>query len=303
MFFALLRWNTSLYLHGRSLAFAMALQGSRFSAVGGLFALIALHGALPLLLAAARVAACPSGRPALLMRRCCVIGLATRPQCGFFHSVRSPSPRRSWRHGALWCCSPAAVGSVTRRLSLHPVRPAGSARTAGGDDRRANPQYHERRTSTLPAADRHAVPLHLHRQLVIACAGRRTADRAPRDRCGASADCIPRDDVVRHPLAWDAWFHGDFCRTLRDHDPAQPDRDGDAHLLAGGPAVRQRDEWRVRHRHRAVAGRAACADPADGPRAADRRGAGLYLQRACHGLHRQRHQGAASNSRNGEAKP
>ena len=52
VFFALLRWNTSLYLRGRSLAFAMALQGVRFSAVGGLFVLIALHGALPLLLTA-----------------------------------------------------------------------------------------------------------------------------------------------------------------------------------------------------------------------------------------------------------
>ncbi len=52
VFFALLRWNTSLYLCGRSLAFAIALQGVRFAAVGGLFALTALHGALPLLLTA-----------------------------------------------------------------------------------------------------------------------------------------------------------------------------------------------------------------------------------------------------------
>ena len=43
VFFALLRWNTSLCLRGRGLAFAMVLQGVRFSAVGGLFVLIALH--------------------------------------------------------------------------------------------------------------------------------------------------------------------------------------------------------------------------------------------------------------------
>jgi hypothetical protein len=52
VFFALLRWNTSLYLRGRGLAFAMALQAVRFCAVCELFVLIALHGALPLLLTA-----------------------------------------------------------------------------------------------------------------------------------------------------------------------------------------------------------------------------------------------------------
>jgi len=52
LFFALLRWNTSLYIRGGSLAFAVALQGVRFAAVGGLLVLTALHGALPLLLTA-----------------------------------------------------------------------------------------------------------------------------------------------------------------------------------------------------------------------------------------------------------
>jgi N-ATPase, AtpR subunit len=52
LFFALLRWNTSLYMWGGSVAFALAIQAARIAAVGGLFALAALHGALPLLLTA-----------------------------------------------------------------------------------------------------------------------------------------------------------------------------------------------------------------------------------------------------------
>ena len=52
LFFALLRWNTSLYCAAAVGFAAMAIQGSRFAAVGGLFALIALHGALPLLVTA-----------------------------------------------------------------------------------------------------------------------------------------------------------------------------------------------------------------------------------------------------------
>jgi hypothetical protein len=52
LFFALLRWNTWLYMGGGSLAFAVALQALRVASVGGLFVLIALHGALPLLLTA-----------------------------------------------------------------------------------------------------------------------------------------------------------------------------------------------------------------------------------------------------------
>ena len=52
LFFALLRWNTSLYMRGGSLAFAMALQVLAWPRSVGLLALIALHGALPLLLTA-----------------------------------------------------------------------------------------------------------------------------------------------------------------------------------------------------------------------------------------------------------
>jgi hypothetical protein len=52
LFFALLRWNTSLYMRGGSVALALALQTARITAVGGLLILTALYGALPLLLTA-----------------------------------------------------------------------------------------------------------------------------------------------------------------------------------------------------------------------------------------------------------
>ena len=50
LFFALLRWNTSLYTRGDGLAFGAAVQLLRLAALAGLLALVALHGALPLLL-------------------------------------------------------------------------------------------------------------------------------------------------------------------------------------------------------------------------------------------------------------
>lgn len=52
LFFALLRWNTALYVQGGSVAFALALQAVRIAALGGLLVLTALHGAMPLLLTA-----------------------------------------------------------------------------------------------------------------------------------------------------------------------------------------------------------------------------------------------------------
>lgn len=52
LFFALLRWNAALYLHGGSVCFALALQAVRIGAVAGLLVLTALQGALPLLLSA-----------------------------------------------------------------------------------------------------------------------------------------------------------------------------------------------------------------------------------------------------------
>ncbi len=52
LFFALLRWNTSLYLHGGNIAFALALQAIRIAALAGVLVLTALYGALPLLLTA-----------------------------------------------------------------------------------------------------------------------------------------------------------------------------------------------------------------------------------------------------------
>jgi N-ATPase, AtpR subunit len=52
LYFALLRWNTALYLgHGR-VQTAAAVQVLRLVALAGLLIITALHGALPLLLTA-----------------------------------------------------------------------------------------------------------------------------------------------------------------------------------------------------------------------------------------------------------
>jgi len=50
LFFALLRWNTSLYVRGGSVALALAVQAVRIAGISGLLVLTASHGALPLLL-------------------------------------------------------------------------------------------------------------------------------------------------------------------------------------------------------------------------------------------------------------
>ena len=50
--FALLRRNIVIYLRGNGIWRAVAMQAARFSAVAGLFALAAMHGAMPLLSAA-----------------------------------------------------------------------------------------------------------------------------------------------------------------------------------------------------------------------------------------------------------
>jgi hypothetical protein len=52
LYFALLRWNTSLYTRGGRLAPALALQGLRMAAAAGLLLLAARQGALALLLTA-----------------------------------------------------------------------------------------------------------------------------------------------------------------------------------------------------------------------------------------------------------
>ena len=53
LFFALLRWNAALYMRGGAPVLAVAIQLVRLSALAGVLALVALHGALPLLLTAA----------------------------------------------------------------------------------------------------------------------------------------------------------------------------------------------------------------------------------------------------------
>lgn len=52
LYFALLRWNTSLYARPGRVWIAAALQAGRMAALGGLLYLAALSGALPLLLTA-----------------------------------------------------------------------------------------------------------------------------------------------------------------------------------------------------------------------------------------------------------
>jgi len=50
--FALLRWNTRLYLGGSSVALAVGVQAVRLAAIALLLAFAAWHGAWPLLVAA-----------------------------------------------------------------------------------------------------------------------------------------------------------------------------------------------------------------------------------------------------------
>jgi N-ATPase, AtpR subunit len=52
LFFALLRWNTSLYLHGGNVTVALTVQVVRIAGLGSLLFLTASHGALPLLMTA-----------------------------------------------------------------------------------------------------------------------------------------------------------------------------------------------------------------------------------------------------------
>ena len=138
------------------------------------------------------------------------------------------------------------------------------------------------------ALHRHAVRLHLRRQLVVA--GPRREPPTARLETDAALALI-----VFFAVIWFGVRAGGLAGLSRDlrhaepaDDPAQLRREPDAHLLAAGAPVRQRHERRVRRRHRAVARRPARADPADGARPADRRGAGLHLRRAGDGVHRRR---------------
>ncbi len=79
----------------------------------------------------------------------------------------------------------------------------------------------------------------------------------------------------------------DLRRAELGDDPAQHRRAVHPHLLADRAPVRQRDERRLRHRHRPDAGGPSRADPADGARPADRHGAGLYFRGAGDRLHRR----------------
>jgi hypothetical protein len=50
--FSLLRWNTVMYARSGQAWLAAAVQAARMAGLGGLLAMAALHGALPLLLMA-----------------------------------------------------------------------------------------------------------------------------------------------------------------------------------------------------------------------------------------------------------
>jgi hypothetical protein len=50
LYFALLRWNTVLYAQAGRIWMAIAMHVSRLGTLAGVLTLIALHGALPLLL-------------------------------------------------------------------------------------------------------------------------------------------------------------------------------------------------------------------------------------------------------------
>ncbi len=52
LYFALLRWNTMLYARAGRIWVAIAMHVSRLGTLAGVLTLIALHGALPLLLTA-----------------------------------------------------------------------------------------------------------------------------------------------------------------------------------------------------------------------------------------------------------
>jgi hypothetical protein len=69
LYFALLRWNTVLYVHAGQIWVAIAVHVLRLGALAGLLALAVLHGALPLLLTAL----------GLLIARPVIMRWATRP--------------------------------------------------------------------------------------------------------------------------------------------------------------------------------------------------------------------------------
>ena len=89
------------------------------------------------------------------------------------------------------------------------------ARGHRGSNRKSDPRHHAGRARPLSPLHRHAVRLHLRRQLVVAGSRRRTADGPPRDRCGACAHRLRRGDLVRHS-------RGRRRRLSRDLRPTDP---------------------------------------------------------------------------------
>ena len=96
-------------------------------------------------------------------------------------------------------------GAGPRRHPCHPppvARPLGEpGRPRAGRRHRGrpDPRHDAGRAGALSRLHRHAVRLHLRRQLVVAGPRRRAADGPSRDRRRAGAPRLPRRDLVRHP--------------------------------------------------------------------------------------------------------
>ena len=194
------------------MARALGVQALRLAATPSCSAFAAWHGALPLLLAATR------------RRDGAAAGAA--PDAGRAMTNSPLSMAVVFHLGPVPITAPVLVtwgimAVLDRRILAAdapsvaaPFRRAGGAGNGGRRHRRADPRHDARRPAALHAADRHAVPVHPHRQLVVAGSRHRAADRAYRNRRGAGADRVRRHRLVRHPRA----------RRERLAAPASPNR-------------------------------------------------------------------------------
>ncbi|KAF1853443.1 hypothetical protein Lal_00013800 [Lupinus albus] len=178
-------------------------------------------------------------------------------------------------------CDPAVAGGAARPG-------ADRAGAGGGDVAPADRRDDADRRHPLPATAGHAVPLSGGRQPVRAGAGAEGADRLPGDGGGAGADRAAGVAGAGHPPARPV----ELSERLRPPQPAaaaaEPAVGADARLFPVDPPVRKCDERGVRHRHRAVAGRAVRAGAADGAGAAAGPRPGVHLHHSRRGLHRRR---------------
>ena len=179
-------------------------------------------------------------------------------------------------------------GAVDAAPRARAVQDAGGGRNPGLHDRRPDQRHDAGRSGAVSRPHRLDLPVHPDLELVVARSRRRAADRPYRDRRGDGPDRVRGDDRLGRALARARRLSRDFRRAELGDDPAQHRRAVHPHLLAHRAPVRQRDERRVRDRHRADACRPHRADPADGARPADRDRSGLHIRGAGDGVHRLR---------------